>query len=173
MRASGAYVFDAQGRRYLDAYNNVPVLGHSHPAVVNAVSAQLRVLTTNARYLHGHAVELAERLTGHPAARLDTCVLVNSGTEAVDLAWRIACAATGRDRALISEYGYHGMTDATTPCPPTCGPGVSDRATSRPTPRRTGPGGATGGTRTGGRSGTPPYHDAARRPRPRPRRPLH
>ena len=115
VRAAGAYVFDAEGRRYLDAYNNVPVLGHSHPAVVNAVSAQLRVLTTNARYLHGHAVELAERLlaTMPAEARLDTCILVNSGTEAVDLAWRLARAATGGDGALIVEHGYHGISDAT------------------------------------------------------------
>jgi 4-aminobutyrate aminotransferase-like enzyme/Ser/Thr protein kinase RdoA (MazF antagonist) len=111
-RGQGAYLYDAQGRRYLDAYNNVPVVGHEHPTVVQAVASQLRVLNTNSRYLHPSSVELAERLlaTTPPEAGLDTCILVNSGTEAVDLAWRIATAATGRAGALVVEHGYHGIS---------------------------------------------------------------
>ena len=89
-------------------------MGHEHPAVVRAVSAQLQVLNTNSRYLHGAAVELAERLlaTFPTEFGLDTCVFVNSGTEAVDLAWRMATAATGRDGALVVEHGYHGISSA-------------------------------------------------------------
>ncbi len=112
VRASGAYMYDAAGRAYLDAYNNVPVLGHEHPAVVQAVAAQMRALNTNSRYLHANSVELAERLiaTMPPGLGLDTCVFVNSGTEAVDLAWRMATAATGGSGALVVEHGYHGMS---------------------------------------------------------------
>ena len=111
-RGEGAYLYAADGRRYLDAYNNVPVVGHEHPTVVQAVANQLRVLNTNSRYLHPSSVELAERLlaTTPPEAGLDTCILVNSGTEAVDLAWRLAAAATGRSGALVVEHGYHGIS---------------------------------------------------------------
>ena len=80
---------------YLDAYNNVPVLGHSHPAVVAAVSAQLATLNTNSRYLQDAPVELAERLLATLPDRFDRVLLVNSGSEANDLAWRIARHATG------------------------------------------------------------------------------
>ena len=75
----------ADGRRYLDAYNNVPVLGHSHRAVVDAVCSQLATLNTNSRYLQEAPVELAERLLATLPDRLDRVLLVNSGSEANDL----------------------------------------------------------------------------------------
>src|SRR5207245_4434121 len=94
---TGAELHSADGRTYVDAYNNVPVLGHSHPAVAAAVNAQLRLLNTNSRYLHEAPVELAETLLATmPAGRFDRVLFVNSGSEANDLAWRIACFATGR-----------------------------------------------------------------------------
>jgi 4-aminobutyrate aminotransferase-like enzyme/Ser/Thr protein kinase RdoA (MazF antagonist) len=108
----GVFLEDAAGRRYLDAYNNVPVLGHSHPAVVAAASAQLATLNTNTRYLQDAPVELAERLLATLPERFDRVLLVNSGSEANDLAWRIARHATGHAGGLATAFAYHGVTEA-------------------------------------------------------------
>jgi 4-aminobutyrate aminotransferase-like enzyme/Ser/Thr protein kinase RdoA (MazF antagonist) len=114
VRGEGAWLVDADGRRLLDAYNNVPVVGHCHPRVTEAVVRQTRTLNTHARYLYEPLVELAERLlaTTPPAARLDTVMLVNSGSEANDIAWRIATGVTGRDGAIVTQHAYHGVTEA-------------------------------------------------------------
>src|SRR3954454_6782125 len=109
----GMFLQGADGRRYLDAYNNVPVLGHSHPAVVDAVCSQLATLNTNSRYLQEAPVELAERLLATLPARFDRVLLVNSGSEANDLAWRIARHATGASGGLATSWAYHGVTEAT------------------------------------------------------------
>jgi 4-aminobutyrate aminotransferase-like enzyme/Ser/Thr protein kinase RdoA (MazF antagonist) len=109
----GVYLDGADGRRYLDAYNNVPVLGHSHPAVVDAVCSQLATLNTNSRYLQEAPVELAERLLSTLPERFDRVLLVNSGSEANDLAWRIARHATGAEGGLVTSWAYHGVTEAT------------------------------------------------------------
>ncbi len=101
------------GRRYLDCYNNVPVVGHGHPRVVRAVAEQQRLLATHSRYLHEAIVELAERLQATLPPALDAVIVVNSGSEANDLAWRIARAATGHAGALVTDYAYHGLTEAT------------------------------------------------------------
>jgi len=113
VRGEGVWLFDPEGRRYLDCYNNVPVAGHSHPRVVQAVSQQQRLLAAHSRYLHEAIVELAARLQATLPAGLDAVLLVNSGSEANDLAWRIARAATGRGGAVVSAYAYHGLTEAT------------------------------------------------------------
>jgi 4-aminobutyrate aminotransferase-like enzyme/Ser/Thr protein kinase RdoA (MazF antagonist) len=114
VRGEGVWLVDAQGRRLLDAYNNVPVVGHCHPRVTEAVVRQTRTLNTHARYLYEPLVEIAERLlaTMPPAAGLDTVMLVNSGSEANDVAWRIAGGVTGRDGALVTHHAYHGVTAA-------------------------------------------------------------
>jgi 4-aminobutyrate aminotransferase-like enzyme/Ser/Thr protein kinase RdoA (MazF antagonist) len=109
----GVHLEGADGRRYLDAYNNVPVLGHSHPAVVDAVCSQLATLNTNSRYLQEAPVELAERLLATLPARFDRVLLVNSGSEANDLAWRIARHATGAAGGIVTSWAYHGVTEAT------------------------------------------------------------
>ncbi|GEP40294.1 hypothetical protein NPS01_39570 [Nocardioides psychrotolerans] len=113
VRGEGVVLEAADGRCYLDAYNNVPVLGHSHPAVVSAVSAQLATLNTNSRYLQDAPVELAERLLATLPDRFDRVLLVNSGSEANDLAWRIARHATGASGGIATEWAYHGVTEAT------------------------------------------------------------
>ena len=113
VRGEDVWLFDADGRRYLDAYNNVPVVGHEHPRVVEAMTRQARRLNTNSRYLHETAVELAERLLATGGGVLDVVMFVNSGSEANDVAWRIARAATGRSGALTTDYAYHGITEAT------------------------------------------------------------
>jgi 4-aminobutyrate aminotransferase-like enzyme len=114
VRGEGVWLFDAQGRRFLDCYNNVPVVGHCHPRVTEAVVRQTRLLNTHSRYLYEPLVELAERLvaTMPPGTGLDAVMLVNSGSEANDLAWRLARAATGHRGAIVTEFGYHGVTTA-------------------------------------------------------------
>jgi 4-aminobutyrate aminotransferase-like enzyme/aminoglycoside phosphotransferase (APT) family kinase protein len=113
VRGEGVWLFDPDDRRYLDCYNNVPVVGHSHPRVVQAVTQQQRLLATHSRYLHEGIVELAERLQATLPPELDAVMVVNSGSEANDLAWRIARAATGRAGAVVTGCAYHGLTEAT------------------------------------------------------------
>jgi 4-aminobutyrate aminotransferase-like enzyme/Ser/Thr protein kinase RdoA (MazF antagonist) len=112
VRGSGTWMYDAEGRGYLDAYNNVPVVGHAHPRVTEAIARQAGLLNTNTRYLHVAIVELAERIVAGMPAGLDTVMFVNSGSEANDLAWRLAVMATGGDAGLVSEWAYHGVTAA-------------------------------------------------------------
>jgi 4-aminobutyrate aminotransferase-like enzyme/Ser/Thr protein kinase RdoA (MazF antagonist) len=114
VRGEGVWLFDADGRRYLDAYNNVPVVGHCHPRVTEAVVRQTRLLNTHSRYLYEPLIELAERLiaTMPPETGLDAVMLVNSGSEANDLAWRLATTATGHSGVIVTEFAYHGVTTA-------------------------------------------------------------
>jgi 4-aminobutyrate aminotransferase-like enzyme/Ser/Thr protein kinase RdoA (MazF antagonist) len=114
VRAEGVWLFDADGSRLLDAYNNVPVVGHCHPRVTEAVVRQTRAVNTHARYLYDPLVELAERLVASMPSDtgLDTVTLVNSGSEANDLAWRIAAATTGHAGGIVSSYAYHGVSTA-------------------------------------------------------------
>jgi 4-aminobutyrate aminotransferase-like enzyme/Ser/Thr protein kinase RdoA (MazF antagonist) len=130
VRAEGLWIQEPDGRRLLDAYNNVPVVGHCHPRVTEAVVRQTRLAATNARYLAEPLVELAERLlaTFSPDSGLDTVLLVNSGSEANDLAWRLAAGVTGRDGAVVTENAYHGVTAATTRLSPEDWPAASPPA---------------------------------------------
>jgi 4-aminobutyrate aminotransferase-like enzyme/Ser/Thr protein kinase RdoA (MazF antagonist) len=114
VRAEGVWIYDADGTRLLDAYNNVPVVGHCHPRVTEAVVRQTRTLNTHARYLYEPLIELAERLLASmpSEAGLDTVMLVNSGSEANDIAWRVATGVTGRSGAIVTEHAYHGVTAA-------------------------------------------------------------
>ena len=105
VRGSGAWMFDADGNAFLDAYNNVPVVGHAHPRVTDAIARQAALLNTNTRYLHATIVELAERIVASMPEGLDTVMFVNSGSEANDLAWRLATIATGADAGLVTELG--------------------------------------------------------------------
>ena len=118
VRGDGAWLIDADGRRYLDAYNNVPVVGHEHPRVVEAIVRQARRLNTNMRYLHETALEVAERLTASTNGELDVVMFVNSGSEANDVAWRMARAVTGGSGGIASDFAYHGITEAITALTP-------------------------------------------------------
>jgi 4-aminobutyrate aminotransferase-like enzyme/Ser/Thr protein kinase RdoA (MazF antagonist) len=113
VRAAGVRMFDNEGRAYLDAYNNVPVVGHSHPRVVEAIAEQSATLNTNTRYLHPAVVELAERLLASMPDGLDTVMFVNSGSEANEIAWRLATAYTGGNGGIVTAHAYHGVTAAT------------------------------------------------------------
>jgi 4-aminobutyrate aminotransferase-like enzyme/Ser/Thr protein kinase RdoA (MazF antagonist) len=105
------YLYDDTGRAFLDVYNNVPLVGHSHPRVVRAVQEQIAVLNTNTRYLHDNVNRYAERLTHLLTAPLSVCYFVNSGSEANELALRLARAHTGREDVIVLEHAYHGHTN--------------------------------------------------------------
>ena len=109
VRGRGQYLYDAAGREYLDCVNNPCHVGHCHPRVVAAASAQLATLNTNTRYMHAGVVEYARRLAALMPGDLSVCFFVNSGSEANDLALRLARAATGGRRHLVCvESAYHG-----------------------------------------------------------------
>jgi 4-aminobutyrate aminotransferase-like enzyme/Ser/Thr protein kinase RdoA (MazF antagonist) len=110
VRGAMQYLFDHRGRRYLDAYNNVPHVGHGHPAVVAAAAAQMRLLNTNTRYLNDLLANFAERLTSTLPAPLRICYFLNSGSEANELALRLARAHTRRRDLIVLEAAYHGNT---------------------------------------------------------------
>ncbi len=104
------HLYDADGRAYLDAVNNVPHVGHCHPRVVEAGQRQMAVLNTNTRYLHDRIGEYAARLCATLPEPLRVCFFVNSGSEANELALRLARAATGSRETIVVEVGYHGNT---------------------------------------------------------------
>jgi 4-aminobutyrate aminotransferase-like enzyme len=110
VRGEMQYLFDADGRRYLDAYNNVPHVGHCHPRVVEAAERQMRALSTNTRYLHEKLMAYAERLTATLPEPLRVCYFVNSGSEANELALRLARAHTRRRDLIVLDAAYHGNT---------------------------------------------------------------
>jgi 4-aminobutyrate aminotransferase-like enzyme/Ser/Thr protein kinase RdoA (MazF antagonist) len=120
VRGRGVWLEDVDGRRYLDSYNNVPVVGHAHPRVTSAIADQARELNTNLRYLHPTAIELAERLVASmpEGSGLDTVLFLNAGSEATDLAWRLATLATGNNGGLVTSHAYHGVTTASTALSP-------------------------------------------------------
>jgi 4-aminobutyrate aminotransferase-like enzyme/Ser/Thr protein kinase RdoA (MazF antagonist) len=104
------YLYDDAGRAFLDVYNNVPLVGHSHPRVVAAAQQQLALLNTNTRYLHDNILRYADRLTALLPAPLRVCYFVNSGTEANELALRLARSHTGSEDVIVLEHAYHGHT---------------------------------------------------------------
>ena len=108
VRGEGAWVFDADGRRYLDVYNNVPHVGHCHPHVVEAASRQLATLNINTRYLHDNVVVYAERLTATTDYDHAGVVFTCTGTESNELALRIARHVTGGTGIIASSVNYHG-----------------------------------------------------------------
>ena len=107
------YLYDTEGNAYLDCVNNVCHVGHCHPRVVQAASSQLAMLNTNSRYLHDNIVRLAERVTETMPNSLEVAIFVNSGSEANDLALRLARTHTGRRDVYCVEGAYHGNTAAT------------------------------------------------------------
>lgn len=111
VRAEGVWMFDARGRRYLDAYNNVPVVGHCHPYVVDELARQARTLNTHTRYLGEQPLALAERLLATLPSEIGNVVYACTGSEANDLAVRISKAVTGGTGFIVTDYAYHGTTD--------------------------------------------------------------
>jgi 4-aminobutyrate aminotransferase-like enzyme len=110
VRGAMQYLFDETGRRYIDGYNNVPHVGHCHPRVVDAAERQMRALNTNTRYLHENLSRYAERLAATLPEPLRVCYFVNSGSEANELALRLARAHTRRRDLIVLDAAYHGNT---------------------------------------------------------------
>ena len=110
VRGEGVWLFDADGRKYLDVYNNVPHVGHCHPRVVEAIHRQAQALNTHTRYLHETVLDYAEKLTARFPAGLDNVMFACTGTEASELALRLARTATGNDGMIVTDHAYHGTS---------------------------------------------------------------
>ncbi|MDA0174629.1 aminotransferase class III-fold pyridoxal phosphate-dependent enzyme [Solirubrobacter taibaiensis] len=129
VRGEGAYLYDEAGRRFLDLVNNVAHVGHCHPRVVEAGARQMGVLNTNTRYLHGSVIDYARRLAATLPDPLHVCFFVNSGSEANDLALRLARAHTGRDEVAVLDHAYHGHLTSTIELSPYKAPPARSRVT--------------------------------------------
>ena len=121
-RGAGVWLYDTAGQRYLDAYNNVPVIGHSHPHIQRLVNDQLGVLNTHTRYLTESVVRYSERLLALFPPELSKVVYTCTGSEAVDLALRIARYQTGARGIICTSHAYHGVTAAAAEISPSLGP---------------------------------------------------
>ena len=108
VRGEGVWLFDPDGRRYLDMYNNVPCVGHCHPHVVEAMHRQASTLNVHSRYLHEGVLDYAERLTNHHAEELASVVFTCTGTEANEVAMSMARIATGGRGIICTDAAYHG-----------------------------------------------------------------
>ncbi|MFO1201338.1 MAG: aminotransferase class III-fold pyridoxal phosphate-dependent enzyme [Tabrizicola sp.] len=113
VRGRGPWLIDHTGRRYLDTVNNITHVGHCHPHVVQALAAQAAELNTNTRYLHDAMPRLAERIATTMPGDLKVVYFVNSGTEANELALRIARTALGKKDTVVLDWGYHGNSGGT------------------------------------------------------------
>jgi 4-aminobutyrate aminotransferase-like enzyme len=123
VRGEGVWLFDSAGRRYLDAYNNVACVGHCHPEVTAAIAAQAAVLNTHTRYLHESILDYAEALLSHFPGELCNLMMTCTGSEANDLALRVAGACTGGAGLIVTRNAYHGVTLAVSGASPSLGPG--------------------------------------------------
>lgn len=112
VRGDGVWLYDADGRKYLDMYNNVPHVGHCHPHVVKAICDQVAKLNTHTRYLHENVLDYAERLTAKFTSELDTAMFCCTGSEANELALRIARNVTAGEGLIVTDFAYHGNTKA-------------------------------------------------------------
>ncbi len=121
VRGEGVFLYDAAGRRYLDAYNNVASVGHCHPHVVAAIAKQAAILNTHTRYLHESVLDLAERLLATVPAGIGNVMFTCTGSEANDLALRIARTTTGGTGFVATETAYHGVTSALVDLSPSLG----------------------------------------------------
>jgi 4-aminobutyrate aminotransferase-like enzyme len=119
VRGNGCWLYDADGVAYLDAYNNVPSVGHCHPQVVEAAARQLSELNIHNRYLHQGIIEYAEQLTSTLPGTLSNITFTCTGSESNDLALRLAATFTGARGVIVTESAYHGNTALVTEVSPT------------------------------------------------------
>lgn len=121
VRGLGQYLWDAEGRRYLDVYNNVASIGHSHPHVIESVTRQMACLNTHTRYLHGTVLDYSERILATMPSGIDRAMYMCTGSEANDLAVRIARCHTGARGIIVTSEAYHGTSDLTSGLSPALG----------------------------------------------------
>ncbi len=112
VRGEGVWLYDASGRKYLDMYNNVAHVGHCHPHVVDAIYQQAKTLNTHTRYLHENILNYAERLADKFPEKLDTTMFCCTGSESSELALRMARSVTGGSGIIVTDYAYHGNSQA-------------------------------------------------------------
>lgn len=112
VKGEGVWLWDAAGKKYLDCYNNVPHVGHCHPKVVEAICRQAATLNTHTRYLHEGILNYIERLTAKFGPQLTTMTVTCTGSEANDVALRMAQAVTGKTGVIATNHTYHGNTMA-------------------------------------------------------------
>jgi 4-aminobutyrate aminotransferase-like enzyme len=124
VRGEGVHLYDADGQAYLDAYNNVPSVGHCHPRVVEAIARQAATLNTHTRYASEPILDYAERLLGTYPAGISQVMFTCTGSEAVDLALRVARFYAGGEGIVITANAYHGVTTAAAEISPSLGPAV-------------------------------------------------
>lgn len=124
VRGEGVWLYDAEGNAFMDAYNNVTSIGHCHPRVVEAISKQAAVLATNTRYLHGTVLEYAERLLATMPKAVGHFMFTCTGSDANDLAVRIAQSYTGGKGIIVTETAYHGITQSVADFSPSLGENV-------------------------------------------------
>ncbi|MFN4131342.1 MAG: aspartate aminotransferase family protein [Paracoccaceae bacterium] len=137
VRGEGVWLYDRDGRAYLDTYNNVASVGHCHPRVVAAMAGQAATLATHTRYLHDGILDYAERLLALFPAALGHVMFTCTGSEANDLAFRIARAATGGTGIIVTDNAYHGVTLATAEASMSIGPAVAPGPAVFPVPAPT------------------------------------
>lgn len=134
VKGQGQYLWDAQGHQYLDMYNNVASIGHCHPAVIEAVHEQMQQLNTHTRYLHETILDYSEALLATMPAEIDRAMYMCTGSEANDLAIRIAQSYSGGTGIIVSQEAYHGTSGLTSGCSPALGSGQTLAATTRLVP---------------------------------------
>lgn len=139
VRGQGVWLYDAKGNAYLDCYNNVASLGHCHPHVTEATARQSALYASHTRYLHDTVLDYAERLLATYPEELSHVMFTCTGSEANDLALRIAFAHTGGSGVIVTENAYHGVTQATASLSPSLGAGVSLGSHIRTIPAPTDP----------------------------------
>jgi 4-aminobutyrate aminotransferase-like enzyme len=131
VKGQGQYLWDAAGNQYLDAYNNVASIGHCHPAVINAVNEQMQMLNTHTRYLHERILDYTDELLATTPTEINKAMYMCTGSEANDLAIRIAREYSGGTGIIVSQEAYHGTSDLTSGCSPALGTGQTLAATTR------------------------------------------
>ncbi|WP_256886559.1 aspartate aminotransferase family protein [Ochrobactrum sp. BTU2] len=134
VRGEGVWLYDPQGNAYLDAYNNVTSVGHCHAKVVEAIRQQVGILATNTRYLHGAILDYAERLLATMPSEIGHLMFTCTGSDANDLAVRIAQSYTGGKGIIVTETAYHGITQAVSEFSPSLGDNVNLGAHVRTVP---------------------------------------
>ncbi|WP_461163080.1 aspartate aminotransferase family protein [Arthrobacter sp. R4-81] len=124
VRGQGVILFDQEGNDYLDVYNNVPSVGHAHPKVIAAVHEQMQILNTNTRYVQESILDYSEQLLSTFPAELGHVMFTCTGSEANDLAMRVAKYATGNQGIIVTSGAYHGLTAEVASFSPSLGAGV-------------------------------------------------
>ncbi|WOE32898.1 MULTISPECIES: aspartate aminotransferase family protein [unclassified Acinetobacter] len=123
VKGKGQYLWDASGNQYLDVYNNVASIGHCHPAVIEAVNQQMHSINTHTRYLHETILDYTDQLLKTTPSEINKAMYMCTGSEANDLAIRIAREYTGGTGIIVTQEAYHGTSDLTSGCSPALGTG--------------------------------------------------